>query len=163
VAPTSAQVVQQRAAQLELEDQRRQVQELSKAKKQLETEVSELRDRLELEVITKNEEASESPCNCLCVGGSNSVTCFKAPNVSCKPGYKTWRSLPLLLPPFILVGVADWLRQPKLTIPTELQEAVNSYKAKAESYLAKLEEAEIARVKSARAESLGSIDSHMDL
>lgn len=54
-----SQVVQQRAAQLELEDQRRQVQELSKAKKQLENEVSELRDRHELEVIAKNEEASE--------------------------------------------------------------------------------------------------------
>ena len=54
-----SQVVQQRAAQLELEDQRRQVQEHSKAKKQLENEVSELRDRLELEVIAKNEEASE--------------------------------------------------------------------------------------------------------
>ena len=56
-----SQVVQQRAAQLELEDQRRQVKELSKAKKQLENEVSELRDRLELEVIAKNEEASELP------------------------------------------------------------------------------------------------------
>ena len=61
VTPTFSQVVQQRAAQLELEDQRRQVQELSKAKKQLENEVSELRDRLELEVIAKNEEASKSP------------------------------------------------------------------------------------------------------
>jgi cell division protein FtsB len=58
---TVPQVVQQRAAQLELEDQRRQVQEFSKAKKQLENEVSELRDRLELEVIAKNDEASESP------------------------------------------------------------------------------------------------------
>jgi myosin protein heavy chain len=48
---------------LELEDQRRQVQELSKAKKQLENEVSELRDRLELEVIAKNEEVGESPRN----------------------------------------------------------------------------------------------------
>lgn len=47
--------------------------------------------------------------------------------------------------------------------PIELQEAVNSYKTKAESYLAKLEEAEIARVKSARAESLGSYEPHMDL
>ena len=57
--PTFLQVVQQRAAQLEMEDQRRQVQELSKAKKQLENEVSELRDRLELEVIAKNDEGSE--------------------------------------------------------------------------------------------------------
>lgn len=44
----------------------------------------------------------------------------------------------------------------------ELQEAVNGYKSKAESYLAKLEEAEIARVKSARAESLGSHKPHKD-
>lgn len=48
--------MQQRAAQLELEDRRRQVQELAQAKKQLETEVSDLKDRLELEVIAKNEE-----------------------------------------------------------------------------------------------------------
>lgn len=61
MTPIFSQLVQQRAAQLELEDQRRQVQELSKAKKQLENEVSELRDRLELEVIAKNEEASKSP------------------------------------------------------------------------------------------------------
>lgn len=102
--PTFAQVVQQRAAQLEMEDQRRQVQELSKAKKQLENEVSEIRDRLELEVIAKNEEASESPHYSTCAESSNSVAFFKVPNVSCKPGYKTWRFLPLLLPPFILVG-----------------------------------------------------------
>ena len=66
---TLSQVVQQRAGQLELEDQRRQVQELSKSKKQLENEVSELRDRLELEVIAKNEEASESPHHSTHVGG----------------------------------------------------------------------------------------------
>ena len=87
--PTFIQVVQQRAAQLEMEDQRRQVQELSKSKKQLENEVSELRDRLELEVITKNEEASESKHCGTSTGSSTPVAFSKAPNVSCKPGYRT--------------------------------------------------------------------------
>lgn len=80
---------------------------------------------------------------------------LKVSNVSCKPGYKTWRSLPLLLPLFIPASSRYLLWRPHLTIPAELQEAVNGYKTKAESYLSKLEEAEIARVKSARAESLG--------
>lgn len=54
------QVVQQRATQLELDDQRRQVQELGQTKKHLEAEVADLKDRLELEVISKNEESSQS-------------------------------------------------------------------------------------------------------
>ncbi|KAK7689538.1 hypothetical protein QCA50_007330 [Cerrena zonata] len=49
---------QQRAAQVELEDQRRQVQELSSSKKQLQSELSEFKDRLEIEIMAKNEEAS---------------------------------------------------------------------------------------------------------
>ena len=85
---TFPQVVQQRAAQLEMEDQRRQVQELSKAKRQLENEVSELRDRLELEVIAKNEEASESLCYGTCIWNSISLKFSKAQNVSCKPDYR---------------------------------------------------------------------------
>jgi hypothetical protein len=74
---------------LDLEDQRRQVQELSKAKKQLENEVSELRDRLELEAMSRNEEASELPHRTPRTRSSNSVIFSKAPNVSYKPGYKT--------------------------------------------------------------------------
>lgn len=105
---TFAQVVQQRAAQLELEDQRRQVQELSKARKQLENEVSELRDRLELEVIAKNEEASESPHCSTCI--LCDILFFKAPNASCNPGCRTLRSPLLLLLPFIPVGGGDWLQ-----------------------------------------------------
>jgi hypothetical protein len=100
---TSTQVVQQRAAQLELEDQRRQVQELSKAKKQFENEVSELRDRLELEVIAKNEEASELPHCSTRIGNSSSMTPFKVPSVNFTPGCKTWKFLPLRLRPFIPV------------------------------------------------------------
>ena len=44
---------------MELEDQRRQVQELSQSKKQLQKEVAELKDRLEVEIIAKNEEAGK--------------------------------------------------------------------------------------------------------
>ncbi|EMD32423.1 hypothetical protein CERSUDRAFT_118769 [Gelatoporia subvermispora B] len=51
-------VVQQRAAAVELEDQRRQVQELLMSKKQLQNEVTDLKDRLEMELIAKNEEAA---------------------------------------------------------------------------------------------------------
>ena len=39
---------------------------------------------------------------------------------------------------------------------SELREAVETYKTKAESYLGRLEAAEVARVKSARAEAFGT-------
>lgn len=51
-----SQFAQQRAANVELEDQRRQVQELSSSKKQLQSEIADLKDRLEMEIIAKNEE-----------------------------------------------------------------------------------------------------------
>ncbi|KAI0780379.1 hypothetical protein BD413DRAFT_718 [Trametes elegans] len=51
-------VVQQRAAQIEVEDQRRQVQELSAAKKQLQSEVTTLKERLDAEILAKNDEIS---------------------------------------------------------------------------------------------------------
>ncbi|CDO73933.1 hypothetical protein BN946_scf185016.g90 [Trametes cinnabarina] len=49
-------LVQQCAAQVELEDARRQVQELSAAKKQLQTEVTNLKERLDAEIVAKNDE-----------------------------------------------------------------------------------------------------------
>lgn len=48
--------MQQRAAQIEVEDQRRQVQELSTAKKQLQAEVTSLKERLDAEILSKNDE-----------------------------------------------------------------------------------------------------------
>ena len=51
--------MQQRAAQIEVEDQRRQVQELSAAKKQLQAEVTNLKERLDAEVLAKNDEIGE--------------------------------------------------------------------------------------------------------
>ena len=54
------QVVQQRTAQAEVEDSRRQIQELGQIRKQLQREVTEVKDRLEAELAAKNEEASAS-------------------------------------------------------------------------------------------------------
>lgn len=53
-------VVQHRAAAVELEDQRRQVQELLTTKKQMQAEVGDLKDRLEVEIVAKNGESSRS-------------------------------------------------------------------------------------------------------
>ena len=52
----ASQVVQQRAAQMEVEDQRRQVQELTASKKQLQGEVNTLKERLDAEILAKNDE-----------------------------------------------------------------------------------------------------------
>jgi myosin protein heavy chain len=54
------QVVQQRSAQAEVEDSRRQIQELSQIRKQLQRELADVKDRLEAELAAKNEEASMS-------------------------------------------------------------------------------------------------------
>ena len=51
-------LIQQRTAQVELEDYRSQVNELSRSKKQLQTELAELKDQLEIELMGKNEESS---------------------------------------------------------------------------------------------------------
>ena len=53
------QVVQQRAAQMEVEDARRQVQELTASKKQLQGEVNTLKERLDAEILAKNDELCE--------------------------------------------------------------------------------------------------------
>ena len=52
-------MAQQRTAQVELEDNRQQVQELTHAKKQLQADISAVKDRLEMESLAKNEEASK--------------------------------------------------------------------------------------------------------
>ena len=57
-ADSSGQFAQQRAAHVELEDQRRQVQELTQSKKQIQAELADLKDRLEVELMAKNEESS---------------------------------------------------------------------------------------------------------
>lgn len=54
------QVVQQRSAQAEVEDGRRQIQELGQIRKQLQRELGDVKDRLEAELAAKNEEASGS-------------------------------------------------------------------------------------------------------
>ena len=42
---------------MELEDHRRQVQELSQSKKQLQAEINDLTERLDTELLSKKEEA----------------------------------------------------------------------------------------------------------
>ena len=48
-------------AKVELEDSRRQIQELSQIKTQLQRELADVKDRLAAEIAAKNEEASTSP------------------------------------------------------------------------------------------------------
>ena len=70
---------------MELEDQRRQVQELTSSKKQLQTELTDLKDRLEMEIISKNEESGMC-LSCLNVHRSDFV--WKVPNGSSSFGYR---------------------------------------------------------------------------
>lgn len=53
--------MQQRTAQAELEDHRRQVQELSQNRKQLQNEVADLNERLNAETAARNAEAGMAP------------------------------------------------------------------------------------------------------
>ena len=53
--------MQQRTAQAELEDHRRQVQELSQTRKQLQNEVADLNERLSAETAARNAEAGIAP------------------------------------------------------------------------------------------------------
>ncbi len=64
------------SARGEVEDSRRQIQELSQIRAQLQRELADVKDRLQAEIAAKNEEASTSP------------RCFKCANV-------TYVSLPL--------------------------------------------------------------------
>ncbi|KAL6303713.1 nonmuscle myosin heavy chain b [Sparassis latifolia] len=111
-------MVQQRATQVELEDHRHQVQELSLSKKQLQSQIADLTERLDAELVTKNDELASK------------------------------RQLQLRLQELELTSSAS------STIHNELQQAMETYKQKADSYLKKLDEAEIAKAKAARAESL---------
>jgi myosin heavy chain 9/10/11/14 len=55
---TCLQVVQQRQAQMELEEHRRQLHEVTVSRKQLQESVADLQDRLDAESNARNEEAS---------------------------------------------------------------------------------------------------------
>ena len=120
---------------MEVEDQRRQVQELTTAKKQLQSEVSSLKERLDAEILAKNDEASikrslQSRLQELEITSSATATIHSGS--------------------YIL----DVLRHlANLTI--ELQEAIEAYKSKTDEYLKRYEAAEINRAKAARAEAHG--------
>ena len=45
---------------MEVEDQRRQVQELTASRKQLQAEVNSLKERLDAEILAKNDEIGRS-------------------------------------------------------------------------------------------------------
>ncbi|KZT01711.1 uncharacterized protein LAESUDRAFT_717304 [Laetiporus sulphureus 93-53] len=113
-------VIQQRTANVELEDQHRQVQELLLAKKQMQSEIADLKDRLELEIVAKNE-----------------VTNAK-------------RQLQQCLQKLEIKSSASTRLSSEHS--SELHEAMDSYKAKIESYMKQLEESEVAKVKVTRAE-----------
>ncbi|TFY78541.1 hypothetical protein EWM64_g5472 [Hericium alpestre] len=110
-------VVQQRNAQVELEDHKRQVQELSQSKKQLQADVADLKDRLEVEMMTRNEETNAR------------------------------RQAQARLQELEVTTTTS------STVQSELQEAVNSFKAKADSYRSRLEAVEIEKVKISRQEA----------
>ncbi|KAF9519353.1 hypothetical protein BS47DRAFT_1337113 [Hydnum rufescens UP504] len=110
-------LAQQRAAQTELEDHRRQVTELLQSKQHLQTTVADLKDRLEREFIAKNEETAAK------------------------------LQLQAQLQEIEASSAAS------STVNSEFKEAVETYKAKAEAYLGRLEAAEIAKAKAMRAET----------
>ncbi|KAG8951087.1 hypothetical protein FRC04_006746 [Tulasnella sp. 424] len=111
-------LAQQRSAQLELEDNRRQVVELNQSKKQLQSQVADLRERLEVEALAKTREAESK------------------------------RKLQAQFQELEMATSAS------STIQDELKEAVESYKAKADTYLGRLEAAEIAKAKAVRSETM---------
>ncbi|KAI0794866.1 myosin II heavy chain [Abortiporus biennis] len=116
VYPRRILFAQQRASNVELEDQRRQVQELSQSKKDLQAELADLKDRLEVELLAKNEESAAK------------------------------RQLQVRLQELEISTAST------ATIHKELQEAIETYKTKTDSYIRKLELAEIAAAKASRAE-----------
>ena len=97
------QVVQQRAAQMEVEDARRQVQELTASKKQLQGEVNTLKERLDAEILAKNDELCEQFY--LQRHLSILTVVLQLSSVASRRGCKSWRSHPLPQRPFIPVGL----------------------------------------------------------
>ncbi|KAH7091794.1 hypothetical protein BKA62DRAFT_84948 [Auriculariales sp. MPI-PUGE-AT-0066] len=110
-------LAQQRTTQTELEDQRRQVQELLQSRKRLQAQLAEMTDRVELEVMAKNDEGIAR------------------------------RRLQGQLQDLEAASSAS------NTVNSEYQEAAAMWKSKAESYLARIEAAEVGKVKADRGEA----------
>ncbi|KAG8883338.1 hypothetical protein FRB97_006763 [Tulasnella sp. 331] len=129
-------LAQQRAAQTELEDHRRQVTELTQAKKKLQSEVTDLRERVEVEMLAKNSET----------GGLHFLE--YEPVILKREHLDAKRKMQSQLQELEMATSAS------TAIYSELREAVEVSQSKAEQYLGRLEAAEIAKAKAVRAETL---------
>ncbi|KAI9457605.1 myosin II heavy chain [Lactarius psammicola] len=105
------------SARGEVEDSRRQIQELSQIKTQLQRELADVKDRLQAEIGAKNEEANQR------------------------------RQVLARLSELQVSSISSSAAQ------SELREAVEAFRVKADTYRAKLEAAEIEKVKVSRAEA----------
>ncbi|KAH7919841.1 nonmuscle myosin heavy chain b [Leucogyrophana mollusca] len=110
-------LAQQRNSQVELEEVRTRLRDLSQSKKQVENELADLQDRLEAESVDKGEALSAN------------------------------RELTAKVQELQITSAAA------IAMQSELQEAIETYKEKTQVDTRRLEEAEIARAKSTRAEA----------
>lgn len=125
--------------QVELEDNRQHVRELAQAKKQLQAEVATIKDRFELEVLAKKEEAGMVSAECITNSSAQQTSLGARRRLEAQLQELTASS------------------STSSTVTTELREAAEMYKAKAESYLARLETTEVEKAKAMRVESHGRI------
>ncbi|KZS87343.1 hypothetical protein SISNIDRAFT_303444 [Sistotremastrum niveocremeum HHB9708] len=114
-------VAQQRSAQADLDEHRRQVQDLTASKKNLQSEVHSLKERLEVELLGKKEEINARRAL------QNKLADLEAASAETS------------------------------SVSSDLTRAVEAYKAQAESSLARLEAAEVERVKANRAEAFAAL------
>ena len=122
---------------------------MNQARKKLEAEVGDLKDRLEGEKTAKNAESGKN----INVSRFLFFKYMQRHVVGSKSSFKNYRFPRLHQHQCMEVISSEAL--PSVAQPfLDLNQAVESYKAKAESYLAKMEEAEIARAKVARQETL---------
>jgi hypothetical protein len=105
-----------------------------------------------MEIMSKNDELGEC-----CAPVLHSYLTFaervQTPAANASTGVRDYLSRDLY-DPFRYCKILD-VQAYTLLLAIELQEAVETYKAKTDSYLRRLEEAEIAKAKASRAEAFG--------
>ena len=127
-------VVQQKNAQLEAETHKRANVELAQTKKKLQHEIAELKDRLESETLAKKEETSECTWPTLSLPGADDYT------VSKRQALQRLQDL-------------EVASTSSSSAQSELREAVEAFKTKAETYRIRLE---IGKVKIERLETVST-------
>ena len=139
--------MQQRTSQAELEHQHHQLQDLTKSKQHLQSQLAQIQDQLE---SVKNEHSSLSSPALVGKVLTRLVRC----TTSIRTTPQRTRN------PFVFGAI--WYMFPvTFYIPSswrfciELRTALESYKAKADNYKSRLDASEIARTKAARGESQG--------